>query len=121
MIILSADQVKYVTNLQRHAENNVKKRKIAMDPTRHVTKVEAFVLTVRLDFKKANLRFTFYYQECNNDAECRKGEACDRFTHTCGKSCKEKLDCKDYRHNQTCDTNRGFCVDGRIFFSHFYD
>ena len=62
----------------------------------------------------------FHFKECNTDAECRNGEKCDSFTHTCGKRCEVKLNCKDYRHNQTCDTNRGFCVDGRISFLHLW-
>ena len=37
MIILSADQVKYVTKPLTHAENNVWKIKIVMDPNKLVT------------------------------------------------------------------------------------
>ena len=37
MIILSADQVKYVTKPLTHAKNNVWKIKIVMDPNKLVT------------------------------------------------------------------------------------
>ena len=54
--------------------------------------------------------FRFYYQECNKNSDCKKGETCDTLTNTCKKICEEKKDCNETK--LTCDTSTGFCEQG---------
>ena len=52
---------------------------------------------------------------CNETSECKPGEICDKPSNTCRKPCNEKKDRNGYGYKQTCDTNKGFCVDGKIY------
>ena len=47
---------------------------------------------------------------CINDVDCKPDEKCDQDTNICKKQCKDKTDCKGDK--QTCDTQKGFCVNG---------
>ena len=59
--------------------------------------------------------FRFYFQECNKNSDCKKGETCDTLTNTCKKICEEKKDCNETK--LTCDTSTGFCEQGENLFS----
>ena len=53
---------------------------------------------------------------CDNDNDCKSDERCDTNTNICKKQCEYKSDCKGDK--QTCDTNTGFCVNGKIYVQH---
>ena len=78
--------------------------------------INGFCVNGKIYINTTHFEFIFPFQGCTKDSDCRPGEECDEPTNTCRKPCRERKDCEGSK--QTCDTHRGFCVPGMIFFLH---